>query len=258
MARTPKSQKKDDDNRARLQAAEQDVFVREVDEALRQDEMSGLLKRYGIPLLLAVVLGLAGFGGFLWWKQSQGAAAEERSEQLVMALDRIEAGNLDTADKQLAPLAERSGDSGVPARLLRAGIALEQNRRADAVKLYAAVAADESVPKPFRDLALVREVAASFDTLPPDQVVARLKPLAAPGSPWFGVAGELVGIAYLKQNKPELAGPLFAKIARDKDTPETLKRRARQMAGLLGVDAIDDIAKPASIDAPEPLEAAEQ
>jgi len=42
-----------------------------------------------------------------------------------------------------------------------------------------------------------------------------------------------------------MAGPLFAAIARDKDTPESLRNRARQMAGLLGVDAIDDAAKAA-------------
>jgi hypothetical protein len=34
---------------------------------------------------------------------------------------------------------------------------------------------------------------------------------------------------------------LFAAIARDKSVPVTLQRRARQMAGLLGADAIDDV-----------------
>ena len=74
----------------------------------------------------------------------------------------------------------------------------------------------------------------------PEDVIARLKPLAEPGDPWFGSAGELVGAAYLKQGKADLAGPLFASIAKDKDVPETLRSRARQMAGLLGVDAITD------------------
>jgi len=72
-------------------------------------------------------------------------------------------------------------------------------------------------------------------------VVARLKPLAVPGNAWFGSAGELVGAAYLKQGRPELAGPLFAQIAKDKTVPETLRARARQLAGVLGVDAIEDV-----------------
>ena len=78
-------------------------------------------------------------------------------------------------------------------------------------------------------------------------MIDRLKPLAVPGNPWFGSAGELVGMAYLKQNNTALAGPLFAAIARDKDAPETLRNRVRQLAGLLGVDAIDDTAKAAGV-----------
>jgi len=45
----------------------------------------------------------------------------------------------------------------------------------------------------------------------------------------------------MKQNRNDLAGPLFAAISRDKTVPDSLRRRARQMAGLLGVDAVDDV-----------------
>ncbi len=68
----------------------------------------------------------------------------------------------------------------------------------------------------------------------PDDVIARLKPLAKPGNPWFGSAGELVAMAYLKQGKRDLAGPLFASIAKDENAPKSMRSRARQMAGMLG------------------------
>lgn len=220
--------------------------MREVDDALRQDEMTGFFQRYGKPVIGVVVIGLLGLAGYLWWEHSSKQSAGERGEKLVMALDEVEGGNLGAADKKLAPLAAEGGASAAAAKLTRAGIALRQDRLADAVKLYGEVAADESAPKAFRDLATVREVASNFDAMDPQKVVDRLKPLAVPGNPWFGNAGELVGIAYLKQGKNNLAGPLFAQIARDEQSPETLRRRARQMAGLLGVDAIDDVAKAAT------------
>jgi hypothetical protein len=75
----------------------------------------------------------------------------------------------------------------------------------------------------------------------PQQVVDRLQPLAKPGNPWFGSAGELMAFAYLKQGKQDLAGPLFAAIAKDEDVPRTLRSRSRQMAGLLGFDAVEDV-----------------
>jgi len=125
--------------------------------------------------------------------------------------------------------------------MMAAGILTQQNKPADAQKAFAAIAADDKAPQPYRDLATIREVALGFEAMPADQVVARLKPLAVPGKPFFGNAGELLGVAYMKQNRNDLAGPLFAAISRDKTVPDSLRRRARQMAGLLGVDAVDDV-----------------
>ena len=110
-------------------------------------------------------------------------------------------------------------------------------------KLYEGIANDENAPKPYRDLASIRATAIQFDKLQPQAVIDRLKPLATPGNPWFGSAGELVAMAYLKQGKKDLAGTLLAAIAKDEDVPETLRSRTRQLAGLLGYDAVVDVDK---------------
>ena len=228
-------------------AAQQDGFLREVDDALRQDEMLSAMQRYGKPLAAAVLAGLAALAGYLWWADHSKEQTAKRGEDMTLALDQVEAGRLDAGMRALEPLAKDGGDgSQAAARMMQGGILLEQGRKDQAVRMFAAVAADSNAPQPYRDLAALREVTANFDTMKPEDVIARLKPLAVPGNPWFGSAGELVGMAYLKQGKTDLAGPLFASISRDKDTPETLRRRARQLAGLLGVDAIDDVAKAAA------------
>lgn len=214
--------------------------MREVDDALRQDEMASAFKRYGRPAIAGLVLGLAGLAGVLWWQNMQKTEAGERGEQFTLALDRIEQGNVAAGAKQLTELAKAESGTGAAARMMQAGLALEQGKRDDALKLFAEVAADEGAPQPFRDLATIREVATRFDSMDPQKVVDRIKPLAKPGNAWFASAGELLGIAYMKQGRNELAGPLFAAISRDKEAPESLRSRARQMAGLLGVDAVDD------------------
>lgn len=229
--------------KSRNRAAQQeDTFVREVDDALRADQMEGFFKRYGFHVIAAVVLGLAGLGGFLWWEHSHKEAAGERGEQYMVALDQLNAGNVQSAYDKLAPVVEAEGTaSAAAAQVLRAGLAIELKKPEEAAKLYKQVADDSGVPQPFRDLAAVRLVALQFDTMKPQDVIDRLKPLAVPGNAWFGVAGELVGMAYLEQGKNDLAGPLFASIARDKEVPDTLRGRARQLAGLLGADALDDV-----------------
>jgi hypothetical protein len=228
-------------------AAQQDVFMREVDEALRQDEMLGAAKRWGRPLGAAVAAGLLALAGWLWWDHSTQQAAGERGEQMTIALDRVEEGRLDPADKQFEALAKDShAGTAALAGLMRANIALQKNNKDEALRLYNAVAANADAPQPLRDLATIRSVAANFDAMAPQQVIDKLKPLAVPGNPWFGPAGEMTGLAYMKQGRNDLAGPLFAAISRDKVAPDTLRARTRQMAGLLGVDAIDDVAKAAS------------
>ncbi|MFN5903901.1 MAG: hypothetical protein ACK439_13165, partial [Novosphingobium sp.] len=133
------------------------------------------------------------------------------------------------------------------AALTRAAILVQQGKTEEGAKAFAAIAADDSAPQAFRDMATIREVSIRFDSLPPQQVIDRLKPLAVPGNAWFGSAGELVGMAYLKQGKPELAGPLFAAIGKNTEVPSSLRSRMRQVAGQLGYDAgTDDVTTPAA------------
>lgn len=219
--------------------------MREVDDAVRQDQLSTVAKNYGWPLGILLVLGLGSFGGWLYWTDREESRLEQGSEQLITALDAIEAGADGAAVEQLAALSDEGAPgTAAAAMMLRASQSLKDGRIDEAVHFFDQIAADPDAPQPFRDLATIRSVATNFDKMDPQEVVDRLKPLAVPGNPWFGSAGELVGMAYLAQDKPDLAGPLFAEVATNDDVPESLQARTRQIAGLLGYDAVkeEDIA----------------
>jgi hypothetical protein len=223
-------------------AKQQDALLREVDDAYRQDQLTRFAKNHGTKVGVAVIAGLLAFGGYLLWSDHREKAKEETSEEIVKSLDQLEAGNFTTATKDFAEI-QKEGIPGAAAvaKLARAAIALQQNRQADAVSIYGEIASDGAMPEPYRDLALVRQTSLNYEKMKPGDVVTKMKPLAKPGSPFFGSAGELLGAAYLDLGKPELAGPLFAQIAKDTDVPATLRSRARQLAGLMGVDAIVDV-----------------
>jgi hypothetical protein len=218
--------------------AAQDGFLREVDEALREEQMVTAFKRYAKPVGGVIVVGLLALAGYLWWDNAQKAEAAQKSERMIVAMERIEAGSIEAGMKDLQLLAkDPSPGTRAVALMELAGIAAKAGNAPDAIKRFAAVAADASLPQAFRDLATVREVALRFDTMKPEDVVARLKPLAVPESAFFGSAGELVGMAYLEMGKPQEAGALFAKIGQDKNVPKSLRSRMRQLAGGLGFDA---------------------
>lgn len=241
MARTPTETPKNDDQPGGP-SREDEILMREIDEAVRQDDAKEFFQKYGVTLIGLLAVVIAGMFAYSWWDGRNEAKLESESEAIVSALDSVDAGDYAGADEKVAGLVD-DGSPGARtvARMLQAAAALEQENPAKAVEMYAAIVADPEAPQPMRDLALVREVATNFDDREPADVIAKLAPLAVPGNAFFGSAGELTAIAHLEAGNREEAGMLFAEISKDEELPETLRSRARQMAGLLGVDAIEDV-----------------
>ena len=215
-----------------------EAFIREVDEELRREQMSNIGKRYGLWIIGAVLLALVAFGGWTWWQHRQNTLAGEQGEQLATALDDIEQGRVAQANAIVGKLTTSDKDAvRATALLTQADMLLSKNDTKGAAAAFGKVAADETLAQPFRDMALVRQTAVEYDWLQPQQVIDRLRGLADKGSPWLGSAGEMVAVAYLRQNKLQQAGQTFALIARTDGVPESVRARAVQMAGSLGVDA---------------------
>ncbi len=217
--------------------AAQDIFMREVDDALRDDQLQSFWKDYGRWILAVVVIGLIGFAGWLFYNSQQIDAAGTVGEEYTTAIDALKRQNIDGAVKAVAPItdADQPGYRAA-AQMLEAGIAEEKTDIKKAAAAFAKVAADDSLPQAYRDAALLRQTIAEFDTLKPQTVIARMKPLAVPGNAYFGTAGELTALSYIRLKKPELAGAIFAQIAEDESAPASIRTRAGQMAGQYGME----------------------
>jgi hypothetical protein len=226
-----------------IKPADNETFYREVDEELRRDQMRTLWERYGKLAILGVVLVLAAIAGVIWWQNQQEVKAGKQGQELLGAFDDVSAGKKTAASARLDALAKSESPGYKAAALLtKADLAVEANNIDGAAGLFQQVANDQSLDQSYRDLALVRLTHVQFDKLAPQAVIDRLKGLAVAGSPWFGSAGEMVAISYLKLNKPKEAAQIFAALAKDKKVPESVRSRATQMAGSLGIDAVEDSA----------------
>jgi len=218
-----------------------EVFLREVDEELRKERVNQFVARFGWAIVAGIVLFIAAIGGFIWWQGRQAAQAEGQGETLLNALTMSESGNRNGAATIINQLAE-SDITGyrVAALFSRANAQIAANQIPAAIGTLGSIADNADFDEPYRQAALVRRTALEFDTLRPQVVIQRLGPLARPGLPWFGTAGEMVGVAHLKMRRPDLAGPLFAAIGRDENVPPSIRTRAIQMAGSLGINALPE------------------
>lgn len=230
----------------------EDAFLREVDEEVRRDQLSGLWKRWGTLIITLVVALLAGLAGWLWWQDQQEKAAGASGEQLVQAIDKMGVGDNEAARPLLEELV-KGGKGGYPAlaRFMQAADQAAVGEDDKAAATLEALAGDAGIAQPLRDAALLKFVRLRFDALEPADVIARLKPLAVPGNPWFGIAAEMSALAHLKAGTPEQAKPLLIAMAKDEALPQSLRNRATQLALTLGVEEAELGLSPAE-DAPAP------
>lgn len=219
-------------------------FIREVDENLKRDQARDFARKNLAWIIAAFVLFLAAVGGFLYWQHWQQQKAAEQSEQLAEIYRALGTPAEKNVPARLQALSKGSTD-GVRATALfaKAALATDNNDRPAAIADYAAIAGDAGLPQAYRDLATVRRTALEFDSLKPEEIISRLQPMTKAGEPFFGTAGELTAMALLKQGKKTEAGRMFAAIAADEQAPGSIRARAVQIAGSLGVDASASVPK---------------
>jgi len=213
-------------------------FIREVDENLRRSQAEQFARRWGKWLIAAAILFLIAVAAYLFWQNRQTEKAAANSETFSAILGDIGAGKVDDAPKRLDALAAESNDSmGASARLTSAAIALQSGDRSRAINQYRAVSEDTGVPQAYRDAAIIRLTQLELDSLKPEDVIARMQPLAVKDNAWFGSAGEITAMAMIKANRRSEAAQLLSAIAAERSTPPTLRARVEQLASSVALPA---------------------
>lgn len=224
-----------------------DAFLREVDEAYREDELKKFARVWGRWILLAIGLGLAALGGWFLWQHQQNGKVEAVSEQFSQALTKLDSGDSSGAVEGLAKVRESGNASySALAGLTEAGVAINGGDNEKAIAALQKVIADTSAAAPMRDAATMKLLRLEFDKLEPAEILKRTAPYVEGDSPWFPIAGEMAALAHLKAGDQKAAGALFYRLAADEMAPASLRARAEQMAAALGQDVtkiVDDRVK---------------
>ena len=215
-----------------LQGAMSDIF-NEIDEEVRRDKVLQFWQRHQnslIVLLLAVVLGSAGFTS---WQQHQKKQAELLSARYEAAIEESRAGRSDDAERILAELVKEAPDGY---KLLSRFRLAAETGKADPTKSIAAydvLAADGSLPVLLRDIARYRAAVLASGQIDAKALAARLEPLTAKPGPMTGLAQELLGLSAMQAGDYDQAGRLFDAITIDRTSPQSLRQRVEIYLGLI-------------------------
>jgi hypothetical protein len=216
-----------------------ETFLKEVDDELRREQITNFFTRFGWWIIGGVVAILAGVGGYLWWSGHQEEARQHAGESLISAVSQLN-GNTSAAAAARPQIDALAGSSieGYRAAALfaRATTQAQGGDNRGAIGTLRSIEGDQGLDQVYRDAAMIRRTQLEYDGLQPQEVIRRLGATANGDTAWASAAGEMVGVAHLKMNRPDLAGPIFVRVARDQNAPETMRQRASMMAASLGLD----------------------
>jgi len=212
-----------------------DVF-REVDEAVREDQIKRFLKRYGAILGAIIVAIVLGIGGWQVWSHMAHGDRVEKSDALATAMLQARLGQTQAALEGLGNLADpASGDVGTLAALAQARILLGEGQRESAVRIWDAVAASTESGPIYGDVALLLSVMHQIGHAPSDQLSDRLAPLTGETDPFRPIAQELQAILALDGGDAARAKSLLEALRDDPAASADQKQRVTQLlAGLSG------------------------
>lgn len=242
-----------------------DIFD-EVEEDLRAERASRLLRKYAWLIGVVAVAIIGGVVGWqLWgrWQANQENAAalryvnaENAAEQATtpQAMTPQATTPQATTPQATTPQATAAGSPAraeaiaafdqqaatapqgyrTLSRLRAAGLKADAGDLPGAIALWDQVAADPAADRLLRDLASLMAAQRQLDSGDPNQLEARLKPLAPPDNPWSALAREQLALLDLRQGKVQEAKTALRSLSVDIGAPNGVRQRTAAILTGLG------------------------
>lgn len=212
-----------------------DEFIREVDEAVRQDRWTAIWNQYGAYIVgagLAVVVGTAaGIGWQTYQKNTRDAHARSLAAATTLLAEERPA---DAASAFRALAKDAGGGVGVVATLRSAEAEKEAGNPDAKLEALAALAANDGVEPIYRDLAKLLALQEQLDDGDAQDLISQLDQAATSDSPWRASLLELRALAEIKAGQSNKARATLQSLLDDQATPGNLARRAAELLNALG------------------------
>ncbi len=207
-------------------------FIEEVTQEVRRERLFALFRKYGWIGALLVVLIVAGASYREWTSTQKKKAAEALGDSILASLD---IDDVPDRAESLLSLDISSAEGAALVSMLVADALLDAGRIDEAVLQLESIAKQDALPKAYRDLAAFKSLLMQGPTMEPDDMIAWLEPLTAPGRPFRVLALEQTAIALVRLNRMDEATEMLQQLFNDTEAPIALRTRIFQLANASGI-----------------------
>ena len=218
----------------KLPHLEEDAFIREINEDLKNDNMRLIWKKYGVYIVSAVAIILTitvSFETIKAWRMRQ---FEAWSNSYAFALALEKDGNFDESLTVLREIqSSRSGIYADLALIQEVSVLFGQGKSDEALALLEKIISDKKINKKLLDAAVMKLVSYKIDFAPAEELKALLLPLTDEKNSWSLEAKELLALLFVREGDLEQARGIYDEIIETAGTNENLKSRVKDMLAAL-------------------------
>ncbi|MCE3248066.1 MAG: rane protein [Geminicoccaceae bacterium] len=212
-----------------------DEFIREVDEAVRQDRWLRLWKQYGTYIAGGAIAIVIGTGAGVAWRNYQASERLEDARRYAGAEELLRQDRPAEAAAAFLELAEEAGGGyDVVARLRAAEAQIEAGEDAAAAASLDRLSESDDAAPVYRELGDLLALQQAFEGTDGSALSGRLAALTEANAPWRYSALELQALAQLRAGETEAARRTLETLLADPLTPANLSRRAAELMAALG------------------------
>jgi hypothetical protein len=212
-----------------------DEFIREVDEAVRQDRWLKLWRHYSTYIVGGALAIVIGTGAGVAWRNYQESQRLEEARRYAAAEELLRQDRPSEAAAAFLALAEDAGGGyDVLARLRAAEAQIEAGEAGAAAASLDRLAEDGDAAPVYRQLGDLLALQQNFDGADAAALTGRLAGLSEANAPWRYSALELEALAQLRAGETEAARRTLETLLADPLTPGNLSRRAAELLASLG------------------------
>lgn len=209
-----------------------DAFIQEVTDDVKSDNLKMFWNKYGLFVILFVVLAVSAAVSFETIKNWRDNQYQNQTESYLKAFET--GSNYETSLQALEKIA--AGNNGIYSSLARVQIAtilFDQGKTDEALDMLQAIVDNEELNPRVRHLSALKLATYKIDTAPRAEIEALLLPIANAENSWSPLAQDMLAMAAVRNGDIDDAKQIYNSLLENGNISDSFKNRIQDMLAAL-------------------------